>query len=312
MRAHADFPACFEHDGTLTDPEAVTAWIRRDRKALLSNIEASGALLLRGLPLKSAEDFHRVVEAFDLGRFSYRESLSNAVRIDLTDRAFTANEAPPEATIRLHHELAQTPAHPRHLFFFCERAAASGGATALCRSDQLYERLIEAHPDFMRAASEHGLVYHHVMPGEDDPGSSMGRSWRSTLDAVSREDAERKLAALGYTFEWRRDDELAVTTPCLPAVLELPDGRRSFFNQIVATRSWRDIRNSPERVLRLGNGQPISLDLRDAIASLTESLAIDLLWQRGDLAVLDNHRVQHGRRPFQGDRKVLVAFGARA
>ena len=52
--------------------------------------------------------------------------------------------------------------------------------------------------------------------------------------------------------------------------------------------------------------------LRDEIAELTESHAADLEWQRGDLALLDNHRVQHGRRPFGGRRQILVAFGARA
>ena len=308
----APFPDVLEHDGSLSNPAEMVRWIESRRDALLGRIEASGALLLRGFPLEHAEDFDRAVVAFDLGRFSYRESLSNAVRIDLTDRVFTANEAPPEATIRLHHELAQTPAHPRHLFFFCERAAAQGGATALCRSDAVYARLAERHPGFVEDVESHGLVYHHVMPGQDDPSSGMGRSWRSTLDVEDRASAESKLDALGYGYEWRGDDDLAVTSPNLPGVRTLADGRRAFFNQLVATRSWRDDRNDPERALRLGDGRPVSLALRDEVAAITESLAIDLLWRRGDLAVLDNHRVQHGRRPFEGSRRVLVAFGARA
>lgn len=287
-------------------------WIEAHRASLRARLDASGALLLRGFPLENAEDFDRAVVAFDLGRFSYRESLSNAVRIDLTDRVFTANEAPPQATIRLHHELAQTPAHPRHLFFFCERAAARGGATALCRSDAVYDRLAERHPDFVADVVEHGLVYHHVMPGEDDASSSMGRSWRSTLAVDDAAEAEAKLAELGYGFRWLAGEDLAVTSPRLPGVRTLSDGRRAFFNQLVATRSWQDARNDPERALRLGDGRPVSLALRDEVAELTESLAIDLPWRRGDLAVLDNHRVQHGRRPFEGSRRVLVAFGARA
>lgn len=304
------FPEILEPDAPPTDPAATAAWIARERDALLARVETTGAIVLRGLPLEHAEDFDRCVEAFDLGRFSYRESLSNAVRIDLTDRVFTANEAPPEATIRLHHELAQTPAHPRHLFFFCERAAAEGGATALCRSDDLHDRVAARHPDWLRDLAEHGLVYHHVMPAEDDPTSSMGRSWRSTLGVDDRAEAEVRLAELGYAHEWRSDGSLAATTPPLPAVQTLPDGRRAFFNQLVATRAWRDARNDPETALRLGDGRPVPLALRDAIAELTESLAVDVPWRRGDLALLDNHRVQHGRRPFAGTRRVLVAFGA--
>ncbi|MFM9445922.1 TauD/TfdA family dioxygenase [Streptomyces acidiscabies] len=32
-------------------------------------------------------------------------------------------------------------------------------------------------------------------------------------------------------------------------------------------------------------------------------------WQRGDIMLVDNIRVAHGREPFQGDREVLVAMG---
>jgi hypothetical protein len=51
-----------------------------------------------------------------------------------------ANEAPASVMLCLHHEMAQTPIHPSKLFFFCEQAAESGGATPLCRSDVLWER----------------------------------------------------------------------------------------------------------------------------------------------------------------------------
>ena len=306
------FQDVVESPGDLGDPGAAIEWIQRERSSILARLARSGAVLLRGFPFENAEDFDRAVVAFDLGRFSYRESLSNAVRVDLTDRVFTANEAPAEATIRLHHELAQTPAHPRHLFFFCERAAGQGGATALCRSDELLDQVESLHPGFVRDLLAQGLIYHYVMPGRDDPTSSMGRSWRSTLSVENRAAAEKKLTALRYDFSWRGEEDLAVSSPPLPAVLTLEDGRRSFFNQLVATRSWRDARNDPETALTLGDGRPISLELRDEIARLTEAQATDLAWQRGDLALLDNHRVQHGRRPFTGRRRVLVAFGARA
>jgi len=306
------FPDLLTPDRDLADAESVARWLSEQREPLSERANASGALLLRGFPLATAQDFHLCVEALDLGRFSYRDSLSNAVRIDRTDRVFTANEAPPEATIRLHHELAQTPAHPRHLLFFCERAAESGGATALCRSDDLYDTLAGQFPDFVSDVERHGVVYRHVMPAEDDPDSSMGRSWRNTLSVERRDDAEARLTELGYTSSWLDEDAVEVITPPLPGTRALGDGRTSFFNQIVATRSWRDARNDPERAARLGNGKAIALELRDEIASQTDAHAIDLDWQVGDLAILDNHRVQHGRRPFEGKRSVLVAFGARA
>src|SRR6185295_16835854 len=116
-----------------------------------------------------------------------------AVRVNRTTRVFTANEAPPTVTIMLHHEMAQTPVYPSRLFFFCEQAAAGGGATPICRSDVLWERLEKQCPEFARNCRTKGLKYSNVMPDQNDAASGMGRSWRSTLRAEDRAAAEIRL-----------------------------------------------------------------------------------------------------------------------
>ena len=83
----------------------------------------------RGLGIQSAKAFDRFSYQFGYRDFSYQASLSNAVRVNLTPRVFTANEAPKEVEIFLHHEMAQTPLPPDKLFFCCLSASESGGAT---------------------------------------------------------------------------------------------------------------------------------------------------------------------------------------
>ena len=41
---------------------------------------------------------------------------------------------------------------------------------------------------------------------------------------------------------------------------------------------------------------------------LSEELAFEMPWQAGDVALVDNYVVMHGRRPFTGTRKVLAAM----
>ena len=86
--------------------------------------------LFRGLPLNSPEDCDAFVAAFGLTNFPYIESLSNAVRVNWTERIFSANEAPPDVTIYFHHEMAQTPIYPAKLFFFCQTAGGGRGRDA--------------------------------------------------------------------------------------------------------------------------------------------------------------------------------------
>ena len=112
-------------------------WAGEHAAELDAQAAAHGAVLLRELPLAKPGDFDAVVSAFDYPNFSYDDSLSNAYRINFTPRVFSANEAPADITIFLHHELAQTPVYPGKLFFFCQPAPDEGGATPICRSDVL-------------------------------------------------------------------------------------------------------------------------------------------------------------------------------
>jgi len=288
---------------------AALDWVRSQAAALLDESSRRGALLLRGFPVQTDRDFHAMVEAFGQPAFTYEDSLSNAVRVNRTPRVFTANEAPPDVQIFFHHEMAQTPYYPTRLFFFCEQAAATGGATPLCRSDWLWERLLRECPKFAADVEAQGLRYSHVMPGEVDLKSGMGRSWQSTLKAATREAAENRLSSLNYTWQWLDDGCLRVTTPVLRGVYRLPDGRKTFFNQLIAAFSgWKDARNDPAKAITLGDGTPLDPVGVQAACRIAEELAFDVPWQNGDVALIDNYVTMHGRRPFTGTRKVLAAF----
>jgi alpha-ketoglutarate-dependent taurine dioxygenase len=307
----AVFPLALACDSPSTSVDDVVAWTAPRASDLLSKLERHGAILFRGFPLGTAEDFDRFIAAFALPNFSYDESLSNAVRANRTPRVFTANEAPPSVAIMLHHEMAQTPVYPSKLFFFCERPAEQGGATPICRSDVLWERLVAQCPEFARSCSELGLRYTNVMPPADDSSSGMGRSWQSTLRAETVAQAEQRLQTLEYSWQWLPDGCLRATTPVLPAVRRSPSGRDSFFNQLIAAYGgWKDRRNDPSKAVTFGDGTPLDRGAMSVAAELAESLTFDIAWQQGDVALVDNYIVMHGRRPFVGTRRVLASLVA--
>ncbi len=306
------FPLALAPAGAVESTEAAYRQAQAEKNELLTLARDHGALLIRGLPLRTDRDFDSFVRAFDLPNFPYEKSLSNAVRVNRTERVFTANEAPPETFIPLHHEMAQTPLYPERLFFFCEEAAESGGATPLCHSGLLWERLESAEPAFSRDCKEHGLKYTHVMPPENDAASGLGRSWRSTFSVETREEAEARMYSLGYSWEWLDNECLRTTTPVLPAMLETPSAKgtiKTFFNQLIAAfYGWRDSRNDPSRAITLGNGDSIDPADIHAATELAETCTFDIPWQNGDVALVDNRVAMHGRKPFKGTRKVLASL----
>ena len=119
---------------------AAAAWAREHRQAIHDLLAANGAVLFRGFGLPTDTAFDQFIAAFGWPNFTYAESLSNAVRRNRTERVFTANEAPPEVSIFLHHEMAQTPIYPSRLFF----SASSRPAAAVQR--RLPFRLVAGPP----------------------------------------------------------------------------------------------------------------------------------------------------------------------
>jgi hypothetical protein len=139
----------------------------------------------------------------------------------------------------------------------------------------------------------------------------MGRSWQSTLRASSRDQAEQRLRALGYTWTWLDDGCLRATTPVLPAVRRLADGGTSFFNQLIAAfKGWKDGRNDPSKAITFGDGTALDRDAVDVAVRISDELSFDIPWQRGDVALVDNYVTMHGRRTFTGKRKVLASLVA--
>ncbi len=304
----AEFPAVIEATNKAEDPYA---WLSQQREDLLGQLDRQGAVLLRGFALHSDTDFDRAISAFELPAFTYAESLSNAVRKNRTDKVFTANEAPPEIEIFLHHEMAQTPRYPSKLFFFCELAPGGGGATPLCRSDLLLQAMRKHMPEFVSRCEQHGLRYTNIMPLDADAQSGQGRSWKSTLSSDSQAGAEARLEVLGYSWQWLDDGSLKATTPVLPAVKTLESGTEVFFNQLIAAfMGWKDSRNRHEKVVRFGDSSEIADEDMQQVVSLAKQFTYDLQWQTGDMAVVDNFLVMHGRRPFTGERRVLASLAA--
>lgn len=306
------FPSVILNESQFESIETTNEWIKANLDTIETELKRSGAVLFRGFPINSAETFDTFSAAFGYPSFTYQESLSNAVRINFTERVFTANEAPKDVEIYLHHEMAQTPISPEKLFFFCKTAAEHGGATPICRSDQLFKALQAENPSLAKDFEDKGLKYTTHMPALDDSKSGQGRSWASTLSVESKEQAEAKLAELGYSWQWQADESLKAVTPVLPAVLDL-GGMKVFYNQLVAAyMGWKGVRDNPSSALCFGDDTAISKEALERIAVLSENFTFDLQWQDGDVVLLDNKISMHGRRPYSGERKrqVLVALAA--
>ncbi len=58
-----------------------------------------------------------------------------------------------------------------------------------------------------------------------------------------------------------------------------------------------------------GDGSPIADSTVAALIEASRKREFGVDWQPGDLVLLNNARVAHGRRPYRGVRNIMVALG---
>lgn len=315
--------------------KCLCAWIADNKDDVDRLLKEHGALLFRGFLSSSHEDFDELVVASGYCGMSYVGGA--AVRTQLTERVFTANESPSSENIPFHHEMAQVPSPPTHLFFFCETPAGEGGETPILESAEVVRRMESLHPQFMRELESSGVMYLRNMPEEDDPTSAIGRGWRSTFLTTTRDGAEAALRDLGSTWEWNSDgDTLKTITKQLPAIrYDAKTGTKNFFNSIVAAHTgkrlaaipvlfklcfskcaslfcfcftgWNDTRNVGKQAV-LVNGKVCDNQAIEDAVKIMDEIACVFRWETGDVLLVDNNTVMHSRRPFVGPRRILASL----
>ena len=302
------FPVIYEWSGS-EDTEDSIAWFEARTAWIREQLLRYGAMLVRGLPVHSPDDFEQLIDRSGFPRMPYIGGA--AVRSAVTaGRVLTSNESPSSEPIPFHHEMAQVPNPPAYIFFYCDLPPESGGETAVLHSNRVYQLFQAADADFAKKVEELGVRYIRIMPPEDDASSAIGRSWKSTFQAQSPEQAEAKMIELGTTWEWLENGNLRTETATVPAIRT--DSRsqlKTFFNSMVAAYTgWVDARNDPTKSVVCGDGSPVNGEALLKTAAAMEAESVNIQWQKGDVLFIDNNLVLHSRRPFEGARRICATL----
>ncbi|MFV2114038.1 TauD/TfdA family dioxygenase [Micromonospora sp. LOL_025] len=295
-----------ESAGCAPSAEGLVGHLRElDLAAVLT---AEKALVFRGFGVRP-ETLDPVMDLLLPRRLAYVHG--NSPRTKVGRNVYTSTEYPARYTISMHNELSYAARWPARLLFFCQIAAETGGATPVVDAALWLDSL---DPQ-LRADFAGGLRYQQNL----HDGLGLGKSWRETFETDSRDEVEEFLADAGATWEWTADGLRVIQLR--PATLRHPVTRAEvWFNQ---ADQWHpaglddDIARVMTQVMgpdelpqsvTFADGSPIPDEYVTQIRDRGLEAAVDVDWRVGDLLLIDNVLTAHGRRPYTGDRRVLVAM----
>src|SRR6185503_19129691 len=124
----------------------------------------------------------------------------------------------------------------------------------------------------------------------------------------------------GIDFEWKNNNKL-MTRQVAQSIAAHPKTKEMvWFNQahlFHISNAHAEIRKKLleefkeedlPRNAYYGDGSQIETSVLDEIRGVYQQEAISFEWKSGDILMLDNMLASHGRAPFQGQRKILVAM----
>jgi alpha-ketoglutarate-dependent taurine dioxygenase len=287
----------------------LVGWASANRPFIDTRLSLHGALLFRGFQVPSVQEFERFAQALCPDLFGEYGDLP---REEMGHKVYHSTPYPPEQAILFHNEASHTHQWPLKQWFYCVQAARQHGETPLVDCRKVYQDL----DAYVRQRFEHKqLMYvRNFVQGLDV-------SWQEFFHTPERSLVEDYCRRAAVDCTWLENDGLRTRQIC-PAVTRHPKtGETVFFNQIQLHHSAcldPSVRASlvamfgeeglPRNVY-YGDGSPIEEAVVTEICAIYQRQASSFPWQAMDILMVDNMLVAHGRQPFVGPRKIVVAMG---
>jgi alpha-ketoglutarate-dependent taurine dioxygenase len=286
-------------------------WARSNPELLKDSLSEHGGILFRGFNIEDAAGFSALVMAVTPELMEYFEPSTRRTKVE--EKVYTSTEYPADQEIPLHNELSYSHNWPTKIWFYCAQPAQQGGETPICDSRKVFQYLDTA---IRQQFLEKKVMYvRHY-------GDGFGLPWPKVFGTTNKAEVESYCRRAGIEFLWR-DGERLTTRQVREAVIRHPlTGETVWFNQahvhniLAVPEQLRDtiiaMAGNKDFPLDIntcyGDATPIEASALEAIKEAYRKATVVFPWRYKDVLLLDNQLVAHGRRPFSGPRRILVAM----
>jgi alpha-ketoglutarate-dependent taurine dioxygenase len=291
------------------DKVDLVSWATANVASLERQLLKYGAILFRGFGVDSAATFEMFAATFCSDLFAEN---GEHPRQAISGHVYTPVFYPHDKQLLWHNEDSFNYRWPMKLWFGCTKAPLQGGETSLADSRQVFN-LID--PDIRRRFIEKHVMYSR------NYGDGAGLDWETVFRTDNKAEVEAYCRKASISYEWTNGNHLRTRSVRQATASHPKTGESVWFNQ---AQHWHpscldaEVRESLNSLFReadlprncyYGDGTVIEDKVMDSICEVYRSLETAAPWQQGDILMLDNMLTAHGRNPYTGERKLLVAMG---
>jgi alpha-ketoglutarate-dependent taurine dioxygenase len=287
----------------------LTAWALNNLILLEKYLLKHGGILFRGFDINSLEAFQKLMSVFSEDLLDYTYGFTP--RSQLSDKIYTSTEYPPDQIIPAHNEKSYDTSWPMKISLCCLTAPEKGGETPIYDSNRVLQRIDPAVRE--RFAAKNVMYMRNYSERLDLP-------WQNVFGTSDKAEVEAFCHQAGIDYVWKADGHLQTRQVCQAIATHPLTGAELWFNQahlFHVTSLPKPLREALlaefdeddlPRQAYYGDGTSIESEVLDQIRQAYDAEAIIFPWQEGDVVLLDNMLAAHGRNPFVGPRKIVVAM----
>ncbi len=273
-------------DSTIPTPQIIST--------VQEHLKTDGWALLRGFDMNMAE-------------FStLTAKLCNTITFDPARENTEKNTQKVDAglgPIGLHIENGNTPVCPDIVAFYSTKAAFEGSQTTICDGRKVFEAFDEAQ----KIRWSQRMIVKRTLPEElwkrylANEHPAISQPHEVTMEHV----LQFKAAVPDQDFTLNPDGSLEYCLKVDPVRPSSLSNGQSFANAILGPSHNYE----PPRYT-LEDGSDVTAEEIEDLRAIAETCTVEINWQDGDIAVIDNTRVMHGRRAIKDqDRQLFIGMG---
>lgn len=259
-----------------------TSILEIDKETIISLFKSYGVLLFRGFNVDTGI-FKKFTNLFSTDFLNYAGGAFNRRVINGDQTLLSVNDFKTE--IKLHGEMYYQQNIPLMLWFFCANPPLEAGETTVCDGRQFFTEISRSTKELF---SKKKLKFTVSMSKEE---------WQKKYKTDNLHSLSEMCQKNNNNLKISEDQSILIEYICPAIILSRCGKYQVFINSLLPTKQL-----SP-KVLKFEDDSEITDDVVVELNEIAERITTGVSWQKGDILMIDNTRILHGRRAFSDEKR---------